>query len=294
MKINHLSCFLTTCALGLLVGCGGGGGGGVSYAPGTVAQIWSSAHGLNFPKHLTFLDGNLYVANNGADNILKIDSSGSVTVYSTVGEPLGIAPSGGSLFVTGRNTGTNLLGILQLMPAASAPNASIGANYYGLAFTASKAYVVDGSSVNIFNASTWAPAPTTSIAVTGSFHQALVANGTKLYVSNTDGTISVIDTSTDTLSANLSFVGNPFSRPNAMVLDGSGSMYVANAGDGNGDGGYISKVTLSNLDTSTFVNAAQVGLCGAAGLAISGGYLYVSNGTCSDSTLTHRILKIKI
>lgn len=295
MKNNSLSCFLTTCAFLVLVGCGGGGGStSVSVPAGTVSQTWSATHGLSFPKHMTFVDGNLYVANFGSDSILKIDASGAVSTYSTMGEPIGIAANSGSLYATGRNSGSNLLGVLQLMPAASAPKASIGVNYYGLAFASSKAYVVDGGDVNIFNASNWNPAPTSTIAVTGAFHQGLLANGTDLYVSNTDGTISVINTVNDTLSANLAIAGSPFSRPNGMSLDGSGFMYVANAGDVNGDGGYITKVNLSNLTTSTFVTATQVGLCGAAGLAISGGYLFVSNGSCSDATLAHRILKIKL
>ena len=283
-----------------VVGCGGGSRTNeVIPASGTVVKTWTNSDGVNYPKHMVFLSGNLYISNNGSlagnvddDQILKIDSNGLMSLYSTVGEPIGITVNNNTLFVTGRDPVSLTTGLLQLNPIASAPKAATTVNYYGVVFTATKIYLVDGANINVLNANFSASAPAT-INLTNSAPQGLLINGNQLYISNTDGSISVIDKVTNTLATDLFHV-NSFARPNAMVLDGLGNMYVANAGSGLGEGGSISKVNLTTLAKETFVTASQVGLCGAAGLAISSGYIYVSNGTCNTPSLHHRILKIKL
>jgi len=290
-----------TAALALMVGgCGGGSNAkDVIPASGTVVKTWDATNGFNYPKHMVFLGGNLYISNNGSllgnvddDQILKIDANGATSVYSTVGEPIGIAVKNNILYVTGRDPVSDTTGLLELNPAASAPKAATTINYYGFVFSTTKIYLVDGSSISVLNADFSTSAPAT-INLTNSAPQGLLLHGNRLYVSNTDGSINVIDTDSNTLIADL-FTANSFARPNAMVLDGLGNMYVANAGSGFGDGGSISKVNLTTLAKETFVTATQVGLCGAAGLAIKDGYIYVSNGTCNTSSLQHRILKIKL
>lgn len=302
MKIRF-QFFMPTLAAAMalaLVGCGGGSRNSeVVPASGTVVKTWSLSSN-SYPKHMAFLNDELFIANHGptnspgGDEIIKINLLGSIITITSIGEPIGIAVKDGSIFVSGRDSGNNL-GIIPLSSNPLTANASIGANYYGLTFLGDKAYVIDGGDVNAFNSITWNPLTKTTISVTGSFHQGIVAYGNFLYVSNTDGTIKKIDTSNNDTVHDIVFTPlNPFSRPNAMSIDGNGNMYVISAGDTNGDGGYISKVNLSTFETTTFVNAAQVGLCGAAGLAINDGYIYVSNGTCSTASLQHRILKIKL
>ena len=302
MRISIQS-FLPTLAAAMalaMVGCGGGSRSSeVVPASGTVVKAWTNADGVNYPKHMVFLNGNLYISNNGSiagnvddDQILKIDSNGLMSLYSTVGEPIGITVNNNTLFVTGRDPGTDSTGLLQLNPIASAPKAATSVNYYGVVFSATKIYLVDGANINVLNAD-FSPSAPSTINLTNSAPQGLLINGNRLFISNTDGSISTIDTATNTLAIDL-FPVNSFARPNAMVLDGLGNMYVANAGSGLGEGGSISKVNLTTLVKETFVTASQVGLCGAAGLAIDNGYIYVSNGTCSTASLHHRILKIKL
>jgi len=289
----------------MVMGCGGGSSANnVIPASGTVVKTWNATNGVNYPKHMVFLDGNLLIANHGpepgpgigGDAILKIDRSGVVTTFSSVGEPIGLARNGNAIYVTSRDSGNNL-GIVSLVPSPPTARASLGANYYGLTFLgATKAYAIDGGDVNAFDFDPMSNSftPTTTIPVSGSFHQGIVADGNFLYISNTDGTIKKINT-TDNSVADITFNPlNPFQNPNAMVTDGSGYMYVISAGHPPGDNGYISKIHLSTLTVTTFVTAAQVGLCGGAGLAIDDGYIYASNGTCTDPSLHHRILKIKL
>ncbi len=281
-----------------MVGCGGGSRGSEDIPSGTVVKTWNATNGVNYPKHMVFLGGNLYISNNGSilgnvddDQILKIDANGATSVYSTVGEPIGIAVKNNILYVTGRDPGSDTTGLLEVNPTASAPKAATTVNYYGFVFSTTKVYLVDGASISVLDADFSTSAPST-INLTNSAPQGLLLYGNQLYVSNTDGSINVINTDT-TVITDL-FSSNSFARPNAMVLDGLGNMYVANAGSGAGEGGSISKVNLITLAKETFVTATQVGLCGAAGLAIKDGYIYVSNGTCNTDALRHRILKIKL
>jgi len=297
MRISIQS-FMPTLAAAMalaVVGCGGGSATKEVIPPsGTVVSSWNQVvDGVNSPKHLFYLGGVLYVNNYGSNQVLQLSSSGNLSVYSNVAVPIGIAAKSGTLYVSGRNPLTNLVGLIELTPLASSPKAAINANHYGIAFGNNNLYLVDGSSINIFNSSTWAAASPSSIQLGSGAPQGLLVNGNRLYVSNTNGAINVIDTDANTLVADL-FTAATFDRPNAMVLDGMGNMYIANGGNGVGDGGSISKVNLSTLSTEVFVTSTQVGLCGAAGLAIVDGYIFVSNGTCSTAALQHKLLKIKL
>jgi len=297
MRISIQS-FMPTLAAAMalaVVGCGGGSATKEVIPPsGTVVSSWNQVvDGVNSPKHLFYLGGVLYVNNYGSNQVLQLSSSGNLSVYSNVAVPIGIAAKSGTLYVSGRHPLTNLVGLIELTPLASSPKAAINANHYGIAFGNNNLYLVDGSSINIFNSSTWAAASPSSIQLGSGAPQGLLVNGNLLYVSNTNGAINVIDTDANTLVADL-FTAATFDRPNAMVLDGMGNMYIANGGNGVGDGGSISKVNLSTLSTEVFVTSTQVGLCGAAGLAIVDGYIFVSNGTCSTAALQHKLLKIKL
>jgi hypothetical protein len=93
-----------------------------------------------------------------------------------------------------------------------------------------------------------------------------------------------------------------FIQPNAIVFDGNYA-YIANYGTaGTGDGGYISrKYMLDNSPAERYLDATNgnwgsisPGFCGLAGLAVSDGYLYASNGSCNTDPNAGSILKIKL
>jgi hypothetical protein len=85
-----------------------------------------------------------------------------------------------------------------------------------------------------------------------------------------------------------------------MAIDGDYA-YIANAGDSNGNNGYISRVKISDGSKEVFASSSiglwqttGVGFCGPSGLAIYDKYLYVSNGTCTNAVNQNQILKIKL
>jgi len=100
---------------------------------------------------------------------------------------------------------------------------------------------------------------------------AVTPDGSKVYVTNSvDGTVSVINTATNTVSATIPVGSSPWGV--AVTLDGS-RVYVANHG------------TVSVIDTSSDAVISTIsGIGGAAGLAVTpdGSAVYVANFQASD------------
>ena len=118
----------------------------------------------------------------------------------------------------------------------------------------------------------------------------LAYGNSALYVSTWgDGKVTKLHPSSGATQA--TYTG--FSKPNGLALDASGNLYVVSFGAAaNGSQSSVSKVTTDGTVTS-IVSADK--LCGAAGAAVLGDYLYVSNGDCAaDASKSNRILKIKI
>jgi hypothetical protein len=75
-----------------------------------------------------------------------------------------------------------------------------------------------------------------------------------------------------------------------------------NGPNNNGVGGYISRIKMSDGTPERFVSDSigiwqteSKGFCSPTGLAVYGGYLYVSNGTCpSNDGNKNKILKVKL
>lgn len=290
-----------------MVGCGGGGGGGgggssgSSVPAGTVTEFTVTGVAINSPKHLAFLPtgSDLYVANQAGNQILRIDANGQGAVYSTLTSPFGLAFFGAnatdpdvSLYAMATfNTGTGV----GLASQFTNP-LKITVNGYGLAFTASKVYVADTSNSRLVvrDVPAWNNSSTVAL---GAQPVGVVYDGNDhIYASiqGSPGAIKRYRISTNTVTdVNLGTVNLPL--PNALTLDASGNLYVINKGDNNGDGGTLVKIANpSGIPTASELVGAGAGLCGGAGLAHRDGYLYVSNGTCTEANgKPNAILKVK-
>ena len=280
------------CLWGLLTACGGGGGAAGSGDDGVSSQTVSLfATGLNEPKHMVFKDGNLYVANTGSNSIKNI-STGTDYFSSAGFLPFGMAVYANDLFFTGTNNA--FAGIFK-----NQTRIVIKENYYGIGFANGKLYVADNApnqiaTYDIANNFSLDPVART---VTQGFIQGIGVLGNEVFVTvlNPSSVIKVSGATNETMPW-----GN-FSLPNAIVFDGTYA-YIANKGNVNGEGGFISRKKMSDaslaevfIDGSTGIwKTTNPGFCGLAGLAISGSYLYASNGSCSSGTNANTILKIKL
>ena len=288
----RLSFIFNLCLWGLLTACGGGGGAGGSGDDGVSAKTVSLfASGLNEPKHMVFKDGNLYVANTGSNSI-KNASTGTDYFSSAGFLPFGMAVYANDVFFTGTNNA--FAGIFK-----NQTRIVIKDNYYGISFANGKLYVADNAPNQIVTydiANNFSLDPVVRTISQG-FIQGIGVLGNDVFVTvlNPSSVIKVSGTANETMPW-----GN-FALPNAIVFDGTYA-YIANKGTVGGEGGFISRKKMSDASLAeVFIDGttgtwktANPGFCGLAGLAISGSYLYASNGSCTSGTNANTILKIKI
>ena len=87
-----------------------------------------------------------------------------------------------------------------------------------------------------------------------------------------------------------------FNYPNGIAINtSSGDVYVVNTGSGDTDSSIL-KIT-SDGTVSTFLDGSVTSnmLCKPIGAAISGSYLYVTNGVCTtNSTYASSVIKISL
>jgi hypothetical protein len=298
MRFSYIFCFLT---LTMVTACGGGGSGsGDDGVASTTVTLYAS--GLSGPKHMAFKGGSLYVANQNTDSIKVIGSSADYFSASGFSSPIGMTVKGTDIYYTGTNADTGQVVYKNTSSVSVVPTG--GHNFYGLAFDANQLYVAEVSPDQIARYSTsnfQLISPV--IAVTQGSPQGIGIFGSNVYATVSNSTTSsnniVIQLSGSTYQA-LSW--GTFSLPNAIVFDGTYA-YIANKGDVNGDGGYISRKKMSdNSAAEVFIDSSTKGIwntthdefCGLAGLAISGSYLYASNGTCTSGNNANTVLKIKL
>ena len=274
----------------LLCGCGGGGGGGSSSGGGsgggagsgtTTVTTFAAGAWLTGSRHIAFLGTDLYVANAGGSNVLKINSSSQHTVVlSGITSPFGISASNGSVYVTGTVSGSSKA---YLVANSAATSNTPACNCYGVAFDGTQLSYVDQTS-QVNNGVTQYPVYTYSNGAllhtswVSAKPTGLVFYNTMLYVTryeaSTSGAIQKIDLSTNSVT---NVAGSSlFNRPNAIAVNPSnGDFYVVNDGDGK-----VLKV--SGTQVTVHLDSTH-GLCAPGGVAVgSDGYLYVSN----DSTCT--------
>jgi hypothetical protein len=290
--------------LALLTACGGGGGGGSGSGDDGVASttVTLYASGLSGPKHMAFKGGSLYVANQNTDSIKVIGSSTDYFFASGFSSPIGVRVKGSDVYFTGTNANTGQVVYKNKSAVSEVPTG--GHNFYGLAFDKTQLYVAEVSPDQIvrYSISNFQLVSPT-INVTQGSPQGLGVFGMDVYatVSNTTtASNNIIIKLSGSSYAALSW--GTFSLPNAIVFDDTYA-YIANKGDVNGDGGYISRKKMSdNSAAEVFIDSSTKGIwntthdefCGLAGLAISGSYLYASNGTCTSGNNANTVLKIKL
>lgn len=289
MRFSYVYCLLL---LGFLAACGGGGAGGSGDDGVTSKTVTLLASGLDQPKHMVFKDGTLYVANMGTNSIKNVVSG--IDFFSLPSfQPFGLAVYGNDLFFTGTGSAGGA-GIYK-----NQSNIVLKANYYGVGFANGKLYVADNTTNQVATydiASNFSLDPVAR-AIPQGFPQGIGVSGSDVFVTVLDpGTVIKISGAT-----NETMPWGGFNLPNAIVFDGTYA-YIANKGDVTGSGGYISRKKMSdNSVAEVFISAstgiwktANPGFCGLAGLAISGSYLYASNGTCTSGTNANTVLKIKL
>jgi hypothetical protein len=288
-----------------MVGCGGGSNSEVKVVPKTVTVI---ATGLNGAKHMAFSGGDLYVAvqNSG---LLKNVTTGHNFFQDNRLKPIGLTVNGSDLIWTSSTDGVY----------KNTSNVISGGNWYGLGILNQRLYAAGNSPSQILTYYISDPDPAkvdfsqvdaASIPVrtiTEGSVQGIGVYGSDIYATVTNSGIPnnnvVIKLSTSTAPYyQVMSSWGIFIQPNAIVFDGNYA-YIANYGTaGTGDGGYISrKYMLDNSPAERYLDATNgnwgsisPGFCGLAGLAVSDGYLYASNGSCNTDPNAGSILKIKL
>jgi hypothetical protein len=292
MMCIRFSYIFSCCVCFLATACGGGGPTGTADDGVASKTVTLFASGLNGPKHMVFKDGNLYVANSGTNSIKNAQTGANY--FSLNGfVPFGMSLYGDDLFFTGTGSSAGVY--------KNQTNIVSRDNYYGIGFANGKLYVADNtySQVALYDIGNFNIVLETR-AVPEGFLQGIGVSGSDVFVTvSTPGKVIKISGPT-----NEEMTWGNFSLPNAIVFDGTYA-YIANKGDVNGDGGYISRKKMSDSSAAeVFIDGttgtwktANTGFCGLAGLAISGSYLYASNGTChsvTSSTNANTVLKIKL
>jgi DNA-binding beta-propeller fold protein YncE len=294
MKNKFLVSILSLVAATLL-GCGGGGGGGGSSGisdaggvggGGLSISVFSAGGSLNGPRHMVFYGGNLYVANQGGNNILMIDSLGNQTVRLTgITDPLGITTDGDDFFVSGTVAGIGQ-GVFPFTAAAGNLRARLATcNCYGLVATptiavingSGRLYSVDqgGNVVKVYTS-----AGLRNSLVVGNGPTGLGFYNDIVYVTRNTATMSTVDVNDFAATFNVNDA-SLFTKPNGIAINPSnGDMYVVNeriSAESN-----VLKVTAAGVVSEFLPATPSSKLCNATGVAIKDNALYISNGNCAS------------
>lgn len=294
----------------LLLGCGGGGGGGSSDGGGvntvyekSITSFNTSGHPLTNPKLMTVSGAGLLTVVDRASIVTFNTINASVASAYPAINPFGVAvkPGTSDVYYTSGTTGNQ--GVF--LNGVQVPIPSTNANLYGITFSnAQDWYVanVAGSVLIYQNNNRGNPV---SVPVPSGLPSALVANNGLIYVSLAGPRASILSfnpaNSSDPISHGFTTLPwGTFDFPNGMAIEGDYA-YIANAGNENGDNGYISRVKISDGTKEVFASnsvgvwrTAGVGFCGPAGLAIYDKYLYVSNTSCTNGINQNQILKVRL
>jgi len=296
----------------LLMGCGGGGGGGApsssntSTSPAPVIEksitiFDTPGQQLNLPKlMLASSTGQLTVAAQGSNKVYTFDLADGhlVGLPYAVSNPIGVA------FKTGTSDVYYAAGSGVFTGGGSSIISNVSGNYYGLTFTSATDFYVGNisGSGTIVKYTVASQTPQDTIDQTNGltgFPSALVTYNGFIYASLTDQQIVKINPVTKVVTP-LSW--GHFDHPNGIVIDGTYAYIANNGASNNGDGGYISRVKMSDGTNEVFASdtvgawkTTSTGFCGPAGVALYDVYLYVSNGTCASANSNqNKILKIRI
>lgn len=307
MNTKFLLQMLTT---SVLLGCGGGGGGSGSDA-GEVNPVYeksitsfnTSAHPLTNPKLMTVSGAGLLTVVDRASIVTFNTVNASVASEYSAINPFGVAVKPGTSDVYYTSGATGNQGVF--LNGVQVPIPSTNANLYGIAFSSAQDWYVAnvaGSVLIYQNNNRGTPS---SVPVPAGLPSALVASNGLIYISLAGPHAAILSFNPSNSSDPIhhGFTTLPwgtFDFPNGIAIEGDYA-YIANAGNENGDNGYISRVKISDGSKEVFASnsvgvwrTAGVGFCGPAGLAIYDKYLYVSNTSCTNGINQNQILKIKL
>lgn len=303
----------------LLNGCGGGGGGSSSSSTTTTtSSIFTTGKTMAYLRHLLFDGSYMYVVDSEALSSLNSyghlrqfnATSGSfVTSYenaSTNFEDIySVAKFNGDLLITANYvipSGTVMQGVLKISAASGVytySNPYPSANsLYGLAADTNYLYIADQTAAAIVVCST-SYSCSTSITSTWVKPTGLAYDGSSyIYVTdyspNTTKGLYKINTSSHAVT---SVSSSLFNHPNGVaVYPSTGDVYVVNTGTGDTDSSIL-KISSDGATISTFLSGSSTSsmLCKPVGAAISGSYLYISNGTCSaNSAYANVVIKVNL
>lgn len=316
----------------LLNGCGGGGGGSSSSSTTTTPTVFASGNSMAYLRHLAF-DGNyLYVvdSNTVATSTSPISyahlrqfsatSSGSAaTTFENSSTNLknifSVVKFNSDLLMTATVVGGSS-GVIKVSLSGSTylftDKVVLSNSLYGLAVdsTNNRLFVADqsGPSILIYDQYYVACGSTNtnctlSSPISGPWTRptGLAYNGNYggtgyIYVTDySGGTAGLYKINASTLAVT-SISSSLFKNPNGVAINTStGDVYVVNTGTGDTDS-TILKITSAGV-VSTFLDGSVTSnmLCKPIGAAISGSYLYVTNGICTTNiTYASSVIKINL
>jgi len=287
MKINSLLCFLTTCASGLLLGCGGGNSSSGTTVPSGTAYLVSADSKIMSPKLMTLLGTDIYIANQhntGVNGILKVNSADGLSAVGFAGlnDTIGITSNNivsnnlPEIYISGKDSS----GLSTFLSSTGTPLALIVGSHYGMAFD---------SSNRLYAA--FVAGPTASVGISypaytswnkqfsvGETPKAFAFKSNLIYFTTDEG--SIYKLTPDTITPIRLTLNRALELPNGIAFDGD-VIYVANKGNANGSSSWIAKIT-NESNVEVFKRDSNW-LCGSAGIAVRNNYIYVSNGTTTGS-----------
>jgi sugar lactone lactonase YvrE len=243
------------------------------------AQIGSLEGELTFPRGMAAgSDGNLYIANTGAGNVKKLDSTGTLSLFVTVSSPFDVAfDSSGNLYVATGSAGIHKYSsagadLGRFDPATTTANAvslvfdangNLFVGYQGNSNTIKK-YDSSGTDLGVF--------ATNASSSNGSMNPAgLAIDQGYLYVANYNvNNIKKFDATATTfpVSATATFTSTNLNHPWHISFDSNHDLYVSNFGNQ-----IIEKFDTAGTDLGAYVTADQ--RFGPSGIVAIGTDLYV-------------------
>jgi YVTN family beta-propeller protein len=238
--------------------------------------------GLN-PYQLAAAGSILYVANEGSNTVSVVDTAVN-TVQATISSGVGVQPYGIAYVSASRemyvaNILSNNVSVIDANPSSPAYNTvthniPTGVHPFYVATIGSNVYVTNNMSNTVSVIDTVSHTVIATISV-GNQPLGIKPSGTNLYVANSNagasgygaagagGTISVIDTTSNTVTATI-LVG---AGPRGVAVSGT-QVYVANFAD--------NTVSVIDSATNSVVHTIPVGK-GPRGLLTLGSVVYVEN-----------------
>jgi sugar lactone lactonase YvrE len=257
---------------------------------GVVSQ-YSSAF-INSPQYLAFdTSGNLYCSS--VNNIIKIISDGSFTIYNTspLTTPRGIAFVGTTLYVA--NNSGNTISKIDTSGTVTTFTTS------GITFSTPQGLIYDGTA-NLYVVNNGANAVFKIVVATGvateigSTILGTNADGRgiardssgNLYVSRSKNSSTVADIAKITTGSVLSIYTPLYMTPCGLSFDNSGNLFVANQAGNN-----IYKITSSPVGTflasTLFIGGLSSSVATGSSLVFdTSGNLYASNNIANSNTIS--------